>query len=205
MSTRAILFDLGGVLVHVDHERSLAVWARHSRLPLAQLRQAFGVDDAFRGHETGRLTDDAFFAHLRERLALDCGLEVVREGWNAMLAAEIDDTVRLLDAIRPDVPRHAISNINPAHLAEMQRAFPALLARFRRVFVSHEIGHRKPDRQVFEHVLVAIGVPAPQVLLFDDLVPNVEAARECGIEAVLVRGTEDVKQGLAERDLLSKG
>jgi putative hydrolase of the HAD superfamily len=84
----------------------------------------------------------------------------------------------------------------------MEHAFPGLLSRFERVFVSHEIGHRKPDAAAFRHVLEAIGVPARQALLFDDLAPNVEAARACGMQAVQVRGPEDVRAGLQERGLL---
>jgi glucose-1-phosphatase len=201
---RAVLFDLGGVVVHVDVERSLAAWARHSRLSPTELRDALRIDDRWHGHETGALTDDDFFAHLRERLALTGDAEAVRAGWNAMLVAEIDETVAMLEAIRPGVPRYAISNTNPAHVAEMERAFPGLLARFDAVFVSHEIGHRKPGREAFEHVLRAIDVPAPQVLLFDDLVANVEAARACGMQAVQVRGPEDVREGLRVRGLLTR-
>ncbi len=126
----------------------------------------------------------------------------MRAGWNAILVREIGETVRLLDAIRPEVPRYALSNTNPAHLQELQRAFAALLARFRRVFVSHEIGHRKPDRAAFEHVLREIALPAHEVLLFDDLPANVAAARACGMQAVQVRGPQDVREGLRRRGLI---
>jgi putative hydrolase of the HAD superfamily len=51
-------------------------------------------------------------------------------------------------------------------------------------------------------VLDAIGLPAPDVLLFDDLAANVEAARGCGLQAVLVRGPADVRDALRERGLL---
>jgi glucose-1-phosphatase len=199
---RAVLFDLGGVVVHIDVERALAAWSRHSRLPLARLRETFTVDDPYRGHETGALTDEQFFDHLRERLALACGHDDVREGWNAILVAEIAETVQMIEAIRPGVPCYAISNTNPAHVAEMERAFPGMLARFDRVFVSHEIGHRKPDAAAFEHVLREIGVAAGEVLLFDDLVANIEAARALGIQAVQVRGPEDVREGLIARGLI---
>lgn len=199
---RAVLFDLGGVVLDFDVQRALAAWSRHSRLPLAQLRENFSIDDAYRAHETGALTDDAYFDYVRERLALECDGAVVREGWNGIFIAEIAETVRMVEAIRPGVPRYAISNTNASHIAEIQRAFPGLLARFDRVFASHEIGHRKPDAAAFEHVLREVGVPAGEVLLFDDLVANVEAARALGMQAVQVRGPEDVRNGLLACGLL---
>ena len=199
---RALLFDLGGVVVHIDFERALAAWGRHSRLAPAQLREHFQVDAPYRAHETGQLSDAGFFAHLRERLALQCGLEAIRDGWNAILVAEVEETARLIDALRGRVPCYAISNTNAAHVEQMERAFPALLRRFDRVFVSHEIGHRKPDAAAFEHVLREIGTPPAQALLFDDLAANVEAARACGLQAVLVRGPADVRAALQARGLL---
>jgi glucose-1-phosphatase len=54
-------------------------------------------------------------------------------------------------------------------------------------------------------VLQAIGLPAPQVLLFDDLQPNVQAARALGLQAVLVRSPEDVRAALAARRLIASG
>jgi HAD superfamily hydrolase (TIGR01509 family) len=203
-STRAVLFDLGGVVLDIDFARPLAVWQPHSRLPPEQLRAAFRHDEEpYLRHETGALPPRDYLAHLRQVLALECDEEVVRTGFNAVLVAEIAETVRLLDAIRPDVPRYAISNTNPLHVAEIERAFPRLLPRFSRVFVSHEIGHRKPDAAAFRHVLEEIGVAPPEALLFDDLLPNIQAARAIGMQAVQVRVPQDVRAALIERGLLS--
>jgi HAD superfamily hydrolase (TIGR01549 family) len=198
---RAVLFDLGGVLLDVDLQRSFDAWSRHSRLSREELQAAFRFDDPFQRHETGALSPDGYFAHLREALALEGDTAAVQAGFNAMLAAEIAETVDLLEAIRNRVPCYAISNTNPVHLAEIERAFPRLLPRFTRVFTSHEIGHRKPHAAAFEHVLREIGLPAAQVLLFDDLVTNIEAARALGLQAVLVRSPADVREGLAARGL----
>lgn len=203
MSSRAALFDLGNVVVHVDTGRSLARWSTHSSLSPQLLRERFCADAPYRAHETGALHCDAYFAHLRERLALDADLALVRDGWNAMLVAEIADTVALLDRLRAVLPCHALSNTNATHITEIGRAFPALLPRFERVFVSHEIGHRKPDRAAFEHVLHALGLPAAEVLFFDDLPENVQAAAALGIDAVLVRGPRDVRDAVLQRGLLA--
>ena len=200
---RAILFDLGGVILAIDFDRALAAWAPHSRLAPERLRETFRWDEPFRQHETGRLSNDGYFTHLRQVLELDCDTATVEAGFNAILVAEIEETNRLVEQVRRRVPCYAISNTNGAHLAEMRRAFPGLLPRFDRVFASHEIGHRKPQPAAFEHVLREIGVPAPEVLLFDDLAGNIEAAAALGLQAVLVRGPDDVRDALAQRGLLN--
>jgi putative hydrolase of the HAD superfamily len=200
--TRAILFDLGGVVLDVDFDRAIHAWGRHSRLPLEQLRAAFHFDDPYQRHETGHLEAERYFAHLRELLQLECGTGPVRAGFNAIFPGEIAQTVQLLDAVRKQVPCYAISNTNAVHIEEIQRSFPQLLPRFERVFTSHEIGYRKPHPAAFQHVLEAIGVPAAEVLLFDDLEPNVAAARALGMQAVQVRSPADVRAALEERRLL---
>jgi glucose-1-phosphatase len=201
--TRAILFDLGRVLLDIDLERALQVWAPHSRLPREALRAGFHADEPFQRHETGHLDNDGYFAHLRQALALDCDLPVVQQGFDAIIVGEIRETVRLLEQVRTQVPCYAISNTNGSHLAAIERSFPGFLSRFTRVFASHEIGHRKPNAAAFEHVLREIGVPAPEVLLFDDLADNIAAAHALGLQAVLVTRPEDVRAALAERGLLS--
>jgi putative hydrolase of the HAD superfamily len=199
---RAVLFDLGRVVIDIDFDRALAAWQRHSRLPADELRALYQADEPYRRHETGALADEGYFEYLRERLQLDCGLDEVARGWNALLVAGIDETLQMIDAIRDRVPCYAISNTNACHLQEMHRAFPDLLPRFRQVFASHEIGHRKPDAQAFLHVCGAIGVAPAEALLFDDLPANIEGARACGLQAVLVGGPADIRRELARQGLL---
>lgn len=198
---RAILFDIGRVLLDVDFARALATWQPHSRLPPERLRELFVFDEPFRRHETGHLDDEGYFSHLRERLALDCDLAQVQAGFDAVLVGEIGETVQMLEAIRRRVPCHAISNTNPSHLTAMER-MPGFLDRFDQVFVSHRIGHRKPQPEAFQYVLDAIGLPAHETLLFDDLQPNIEGAAALGVQTVLVRGPQDVRAALEQRGLL---
>jgi glucose-1-phosphatase len=198
----AVLFDLGGVILSIDFERALAAWAPHSRLTPERLRETFHWDEPFLQHETGRLSNEGYFAHVRQVLQLECDAATVQAGFNAILVAEIEETTGLVEQVRRRVPCYAISNTNDAHMAEMRRAFPGLLPRFDHVFASHEIGHRKPQPAAFEHVLREIGLPATQVLLFDDLPANIEGARALGLQAVLVRGPADVRAALAGRGLL---
>jgi putative hydrolase of the HAD superfamily len=200
--TQAVLFDLGGVVLEIDFGRAFAHWQARSRLAPEHIRERFGVDEPYELHETGGIDAQAYFAHLREHLQLEDDAGFIHEGWNSIFVGEIAETVAVLKALRERVPCYALSNTNAAHLAHMQREFPQVLAQFRKVFVSHEIGHRKPQPRAFEHVVREMGVAPGQVLFFDDLAENVEAARECGLQAVQVQGPADVRGALRERGLL---
>jgi len=68
---------------------------------------------------------------------------------------------------------------------------------FHRVFVSSELGLRKPERAAFRAVADATGITPAALLFFDDAIENVEGARAAGLQAVLVRALSDVRRALA--------
>ena len=74
--------------------------------------------------------------------------------------------------------------------------FPALVRSFDRVFASHEIGFRKPERRAFAHIAQATGIPLASMMFFDDLPANVEGAASAGLQAVHVRSPSDVRNAL---------
>ena len=59
-------------------------------------------------------------------------------------------------------------------------------------FPSYVTGFMKPERMAYEHALGQLRVPAQDVCFFDDLAPNVAAAREVGVNAFCVRGFENL-------------
>ena len=91
-----------------------------------------------------------------------------------------------------------LSNTNAIHWAR----FPQLHAIFDSQFLSHEIGHVKPDREAFEYTLGRLGVPGSDVWFFDDLMPNVAAAREVGMNAFQVDGFAEIAPILRSERLL---
>jgi beta-phosphoglucomutase-like phosphatase (HAD superfamily) len=68
---------------------------------------------------------------------------------------------------------------------------------FPQVFLSFELGLRKPERAAFEAIAAAIGVPLNRIRFFDDTPASVEGARAIGMPAVLVRSPADVVTALA--------
>jgi len=55
---------------------------------------------------------------------------------------------------------------------------------FDAVVISGEVGMRKPEPQIFVHVLELLGVRAEETVFVDDLRPNVEAAEALGLVCV---------------------
>jgi glucose-1-phosphatase len=138
---RALLFDLGGVVIDVDFSRVLHAWARSAGL---------------------RLSDEDFTA-----------------GWNDVYAGAVPDVAAMLAVAGQHLPLYAFTNSNPTHQREWSARFAAELAAFRDIYVSSDLGLRKPDHAAFA------------ILFFDDTAENVTGARASGLQAVLVRSSDD--------------
>lgn len=201
-SVRALLFDLGGVVIDIDLTRMLRRWAPLSSLSMEQMRERLAIDEPFRRHERGELDTSGYFDHLRHVLALDGDDTAVAEGWNAMLAGEIPAALGLVERARDRLPCFAFTNTSASHKAVWSTRYPRVVRAFERIFASHEIGMRKPEPAAFRHVVEAIGTRSGQVLFFDDSAENVRGARQAGLQAVQVKSTADIARALADRRLV---
>ncbi len=193
---QALLFDLGGVLIELDWERVFSHWARSASQPIEPIRARFHFDAPYQRHERGEIDAAAYYASLRDSLGLDLTHEQFDTGWKAVFVREIPDTIALLRRVAERVPLYAFSNSNRAHQEAWSPRFADALRPFRKVFVSSDLGVRKPERAAFEQVAREIGVPLGAILFFDDTPENVEGALAAGLQAVHVRSPQDVEHAL---------
>ena len=195
-----LLFDLGGVMFEIDFGRTLRRWSELSPLPIEEMRRRFRMDSAYERHERGEIEAAQYFAHLRDVLELEGTDEDIASGWNAVYGRVITETLDIIMSVRDRLPCFALTNTNRVHQAAWLALYPGVVAAFRRVFVSWEMGLRKPEPAAFRAVADATGIPLNRTLFFDDAMENVEGAREAGLQAVLVRAPSDVRRALAETE-----
>jgi len=192
----ALLFDLGRVVLDIDFRRATASWAGHAGCEPAELAARFSADEALRRYESGKISDDDYFARLRRLLGVELSDAQLLEGWNAIFVGAIPGIAPLLARAARHLPLYALSNTNPPHVAYFSSAYADLLGHFREMYLSSTIGHLKPDAAAYDHVVRAIGAPAERIVFFDDLAENVESARAFGLKAVKVASSEDVESAL---------
>lgn len=194
---KALLFDLGGVIIDIDFERVFARWAKDAGCDVEAIRRRIGRDDPYLHYECGTITLEEYFSFLRDAMNVALTDEQLLAGWNEIFVGEMSGIANLLEAMKDRIPLYAFSNTNRAHEEFWSVQFAPVLTHFRKVFVSSTIGLRKPDRPAFDHVVRDIGVPASSVLFFDDSFENVEGARTAGLKAEHVKGAADIAAALA--------
>lgn len=181
------IFDLGNVVIDIDFNRVLGVWSNLSSTPLATLKARFVMGEVFEQHERGEISDEAF----AEQLCLDMGISLSFEqfsaGWQAVFVALRPEVIAIMRQLRNNGHRVVIlSNTNRLHCGHWPALYPEVEDAADRLYLSQDIGLRKPEMAIYQHVLTQEGVTPEQAVFFDDNPANVTAAQTLGIRSILV-------------------
>jgi len=196
-----LLFDLGGVVIDIDFDRIFKKWSLYSGLPLQEIKSAFSVDAAFEQHELGQIDSADYCRYLCDSIGMDMSFEEFSQGWNDIMVAPIKPTVKLLKHLSTQIPLYALSNSNPLHKAYWENTYADELGYFNQIFVSSDIGCRKPDPGAYLLVAEKLNVDPQNIVFFDDLATNVEGARNLGMQAVHVESPTDITSFIASTHL----
>jgi putative hydrolase of the HAD superfamily len=185
------------VVLEVDFDRVFVFWAACAGERLDAIRARFSLDTFYERHERGEIRASEYFASLRSSLGIDLSDDQFARGWTALYVGEIPKVATLLRRLKDRVPLYAFTNSNPTHQHVCAKDYAETLSCFRKVFVSFELGKRKPEAEAFEAVAAAIGVRLDRILFLDDTLENVESARVIGMQAVHVRSVADIENAIA--------
>ncbi len=180
---RAIIFDLGGVLIDIDWQVTFDCLARKAQNSQIDWER---VSQLIYAAERGEIDASAFRNGLRELMKADVSDSEIDSCWNAMIFDFPPQRKALVRRLREKYPVFLLSNINEIHRKYVEsRPYwePQL---FDRIFWSCKLGARKPEPVIYRKVLAETGYPAGNVLFLDDREDNVMAAREVGLNAILV-------------------
>ncbi|MCU5773481.1 glucose-1-phosphatase [Erwiniaceae bacterium BAC15a-03b] len=181
------IFDLGNVIVDIDFNRVLGVWSDLGRVPLATLQSRFRMGDNFEQHERGEISDEHFAANLCEELDIALSYEQFAAGWQAVFIDVRPEVIAVMHQLREQGHRVVIlSNTNQLHCSYWPSQYPQVQLAADKLYLSQEMGVRKPEAAIYRQVLAQEEVTADQALFFDDNLANIEAARALGITSVHV-------------------
>lgn len=181
------IFDLGNVIVDIDFNRVLGAWSDFSRVPLATLKQNFVMGEAFHRHERGEISDEEFAKALCEEMALPLSYEQFSTGWQAVFVALRPDVIDIMHKLRAKGDRVVVlSNTNRLHTTFWPEQYPEIRAAADHIYLSQEMGMRKPESRIYQQVLTQEDFSAEDAVFFDDNAENIAGAERVGITSILV-------------------
>ncbi len=179
---RACLFDMGKVLVEFSHARMLEQMALVCRCEATVLREFLFDSGLLLQYEKGLISEDELHRLLEERFGgpLD---QVQLHLAAADIFQEKEEMIPLLEELRRLGQRLVLlSNTSRVHFEFIRERF-GILDHFDAYVLSYETNSLKPEPAIYAAAVELAGYPAAQCFFTDDILENVEAARQFGLQA----------------------
>jgi 2-haloacid dehalogenase len=202
MPERAVIFDIGNVLIRWD-PRLLYRPLLADEAAVDAFLAEIGFDAWNLELDRGGDWDAAVAAHAARHPQHAELIAAFHHRWEETVAGAIDGTVAILDdLVAAGVPLYAITNFSGPKWALTVARFPFLGSAFRDVVVSGHERLVKPDPAIFRLCLERNGLDAGDCVFIDDSPRNIEAAAAVGLDALLFTGPEALREDLARRGLI---
>lgn len=191
---KAIVFDLGGVLIELDGPPLLREWIKED-ITLEENKRRWGRCPSVEAFEKGQLSVPEFVRGVIRDLQLDVEEAAFLERFVRWPAGLYPGVLGLLEALRREYVLGFFSNTSELHWPRIMHEMQ-LADKFDYCFASFQIARYKPDVASFRYVAQKMKMQAHDILFLDDSAANVDAAQEAGMQGLQVLGLEEVKTAL---------
>ena len=197
--TKNIIFDLGGVLLDIDFQKSTDAFKSMGIEDFEDMFSQFKADELFEKLETGELNETDFYSAIKKRTKLAITDTEIDNAWNALILHFRTGSLEFLEKLSHTYKLYLLSNTNSIHLKCFKQLFtketgkPMLDKYFIKAWYSNEIGLRKPGSKIFEFVLQQENLKATETLFIDDTLSNIETAQKLGFKTYHLLPTERIE------------
>lgn len=194
-----IIFDLGGVLIDLDYDKTSTEFKKLGVENFDELYTQFKANELFEDIETGKISDQDFYSTISKYCSPGTTQQEMETAWNAMLLDFRVETLGTLKRLKERYKLFLLSNTNSIHIAAFKKIFtvdtglPLLDVFFDKCYYSHLIQMRKPYEETYQYVLQDAGIKATETLFIEDSIQNIEGAKKVGIQTHLLLAPEKIE------------
>lgn len=199
MTIKAILFDLGGVLIHLDGPPIKSDWLS-SPITDKQSWALWSNSKYVKAFEQGRISVDEFARGVVKENSLLISSKQFTKYFIQWPTALFPGSLELLGSIRKNYTLALFSNTSELHWPRIMGEMK-LQGKFDHYFASFQINMFKPDVDSFHYVAEKMSLKPEQILFLDDNSRNVSAAHQAGMQSDQVKGIDEVVKALGNRNL----
>lgn len=195
---KAIIFDMGGVLVDLDIEDcKKAFKERLGYYDIDEIIDACHQKGIYGDLEEGILSADDFRSIVLAGSRPDAVAEDVDEAMSHILVGIEPYKAEMLKRLSEKYELYMLSNNNPICVRYSRKMFEdagiPMENIFRKCYFSYEMKALKPSETFYRNVVSDIGLPAEQMLFIDDSMKNVEGSVAAGLPAVFYQPGTDLE------------
>jgi len=183
----AIIFDLGGVILNIDYQLPVKAFKKLGIENFNELFSQASQSNLFNDYETGEISSDDFVKEIKKHLPQNTSDAAIINAWNSILLDLPEERLFSLEKAAENHRIFLLSNTNALHIDSFNQyllnnlQLPSLEPFFETLYLSYEVGLRKPDLRIFEYVLQDAGLTPERTLFIDDSIQHIQAASELGI------------------------
>lgn len=180
---RAIIFDIGRVLVRIDVARAMQDLASGSALSPSELWTAIEKDPRWADWQEGRISPHDWYLHLNQRLGGNLTFEQFTQVWNRALDPNPIHEDAFFERMSKRYRLALLSNTDPIHVRHLETTY-SFFSFFPTRIYSCSVGASKPNPLIYNAALRALEVKAGEAIYIDDIAAYVEAAQRLGMAGV---------------------
>jgi putative hydrolase of the HAD superfamily len=197
---KAILFDLGRVLIYFDFQRGYRAMEQACPYTAAEIRRRLAETDLVTRFETGLVEPRDFVAEVSQRLELRVDYDQFCEIWSSIFT-DILIPEEMLAGLARNYRMVLVSNTNALHFAMIRVAYAQLLRHFHSLVLSHEVRAMKPAAEIYRRAVEVAGCRPEECFYTDDIAEYVEAAKGLGIDGVVFESRAQIERELTARGI----
>lgn len=204
---RNLVFDIGDVIIDIDYKATIFAFQQIAVVDFSEVVSYAKQHPIFDQFEKGQITASGFRNELRPFLKPGTTDAQIDAAWNAILINYPKAKLDLLDKLKNKYRVFALSNINEIHICELDRVAKTLLGKnrfsdfFHHAYYSNELGHRKPNPEIYEYVASQQNLLPHETFFVDDKAENVVAAKTLGWQAFQLTNRNELTALLQQQNI----
>jgi putative hydrolase of the HAD superfamily len=196
---KAVIFDLGRVLVNFDFKRGYRALEGLCPYAAAEIPARLSGTDLVRRFETGLIEPRDFVAEMSAALDLRIDYQQFCAIWSSIFTETLVPE-EMLAGLAARYRLVLLSNTNVVHFDGLRVSHP-MLRHFHELVLSYEVKAMKPQPEIFQAAIARAGCRAEECFYTDDIAEFIEAARRQGIDAVQFQSLGQLQEELTVRGI----
>ena len=192
----AVIFDFGGVIINIDYQATIEAFKDLGIRDFEALYSQAEQSNLFDAIETGEISPQHFINGLLHLLPKGITANQVVHAWNAMILDIPHERVSFLKELSGKTKIFLLSNTNAIHIEIALRHWndasdSPIHDLFEHVYLSHEMGMRKPNAEIFKFVCDEQRLIPERTRFIDDSIQHIKGAQSIGLQTIhLIDGME---------------